>query len=77
MHDEYKLKCINTEYFANIRQFLRRLYYYNIQIIFLQTGPEVHPVSYKMGTGSFSGVKRLRRGVDLPPASSAEVKEII
>jgi hypothetical protein len=28
-----------------------------------------------MGTGSFLGVKRGRRGVDHPPPSSAEVKE--
>jgi hypothetical protein len=28
-----------------------------------------------MGTGSFPGVKRLGRGVDHPPSSSAEVKE--
>jgi len=28
-----------------------------------------------MGTGSFPGVKRPGRGVDHPPASSAEVKE--
>jgi hypothetical protein len=34
-----------------------------------------HPASYKMGTGSFSGVKRPGRGVDHPPPSSAEVKE--
>ena len=29
-----------------------------------QTGCEVHPVSYTMGTGSFPGVKRPGRGVD-------------
>jgi hypothetical protein len=28
-----------------------------------------------MGTGSFPRVKRLERGVDHPPTSSAEVKE--
>jgi len=28
-----------------------------------------------MGTGSLAGVKRLGRGVDHPPPSSAEVKE--
>jgi len=28
-----------------------------------------------MGTGSFAGLKRLGRGVDHPPPSSAEVKE--
>ena len=41
--------------------------------IFL-TCPEAHPASYTMGTGSFPGVKRPGRGVDHPPASSAEVK---
>jgi len=30
-----------------------------------------------MGTGSFPGVKRPRRGVDDPPPSSVEVKERI
>ena len=33
-----------------------------------QTGPEAHPVSYTMGTGSFLGVKRPGRGIDHPPA---------
>jgi len=41
----------------------------------VQTGSEAHPASYKMGTGSFTGVKRLGRGVDHPPPSSADVKE--
>ena len=41
----------------------------------VQTGPGAHPASYTMGTGSFPGVKRPRRDVDHPPASSAEVKE--
>ena len=41
----------------------------------VQTGPGAHPASYTMGTGSFPGVKRPRRGVDHPPPSSAEVKE--
>ena len=41
----------------------------------IQTGPGAHPVSYTMGTGSFPGVKRLRRGVDHPPPCSIEVKE--
>jgi hypothetical protein len=40
-----------------------------------QTGPGANPASYTMGTGSFPGVKRPGRGVDHPPASSAEVKE--
>jgi len=41
----------------------------------VQTGPGAHPASYTMGTRSFLGVKRLGRGVDYPPPSSAEVKE--
>jgi hypothetical protein len=41
----------------------------------VQTGPGAHPPSYKMGTGSFLGVKRPGRGVDHPPPSSAEVKK--
>jgi len=41
----------------------------------VQTGPAAHPASYTMGTGSFPGVKRLGRGIDHPPPSSAEVKE--
>jgi len=41
----------------------------------VQTGPEDHPTSYTMGTGSLQGVKRPGRGVDHPPPSSAEVKE--
>jgi hypothetical protein len=41
----------------------------------VQTGPEAHPVSYAMGTGSFLGVKRPGRGVDHPTPSSADVKE--
>ena len=40
-----------------------------------QTGPEAHPAFCTMGTGSFAGLKRLGRGVDHPPPSSAEVKE--
>ena len=35
----------------------------------VQTGSEAHPASYKMGTGSFSWVKRPGRGVD-PPSSA-------
>jgi hypothetical protein len=31
------------------------------------TGPESHPTSCTMGTGSFSGVKRPVLGVDHPP----------
>jgi hypothetical protein len=41
----------------------------------VQTTPGVHPDSYIIGTGSFPGVKRPRRGVDDPPPSSAEVRE--
>ena len=43
----------------------------------VQTDPGAHPASYTMGTGSFPGVKRLGRGVDHPPLSSAEVKETV
>ena len=39
------------------------------------TGPGVHPASCTMGTGSFPGVKRPRRGLNHPPTSSAEVKK--
>jgi len=39
------------------------------------TGCGTHPASYTMGTGSFPGVKRQRRGSDHPPQFSAEVKE--
>jgi len=42
-----------------------------------QTGPEAHPTSYTVGTGSFPGLKRLGRGVDHPRPSSAEVKESV
>ena len=38
-----------------------------------RSGPEAHPDSYIMSTGSFPGVKRLGRGVDHPPTSSAVV----
>ena len=41
----------------------------------VQTGPRAHPVSYTIGTGSFPGVKRPRRGVDHLPPSNAGVKE--
>jgi len=41
----------------------------------VQTGPEAHPASYAMGTGSFPRVKRPGRGVDHPPRSRAEIKE--
>jgi hypothetical protein len=32
----------------------------------VQTGSGPHPASYSIGTGSFPGVKRPGRGVDLP-----------
>ena len=41
----------------------------------VQTGPQAHPASYTIGTGSFPGAKRPGRGVHHPPPSSAEVKE--
>jgi len=43
----------------------------------LQTVTETHPASYKMGTGSFTEVRRPERGVDHPLPSSTEVKEIV
>jgi len=41
----------------------------------IQTGPGAHPASYRVGTGSFPGVKQLERGVDHPLLSSTKVKE--
>jgi len=41
----------------------------------LQTGSEVHPASYAMGTGFFPEKKRPRRNVNSPLPSSADVKE--
>ena len=41
----------------------------------VQTGPVTHPSSYTMGSGSFPGIKRPERFVELPPPSSAEVME--
>jgi len=43
----------------------------------VQPGPGAHPASYTMGTGSSLGVKRPGRGVDHPPQSNAEIKEIV
>ena len=40
----------------------------------LQIDPGAHTASYKMGTGSFPGVKLPRSGVVHPPPSNAEVK---
>jgi hypothetical protein len=44
-------------------------YYY-----YYWTGPEAHPASYTVGTGSFPGVKRPGRGVDHPPHLGTEVE---
>jgi hypothetical protein len=41
----------------------------------VQTGPTVHPASFKIGTGSFPGVKRPGLGVENPPLSSAEFED--
>jgi hypothetical protein len=41
----------------------------------IHNGSGAHPASYTMGTGSFPGLKWLRRGIDHPPPSNAEVKE--
>ena len=41
----------------------------------VQTDPGAHPASYRMGTGSFPGVKRPVRGVDQTPPSNAEAEE--
>ena len=41
----------------------------------VQTGPGAHPASCTMGTGSFPGVKRPRRGADHPPPSKCRGEE--
>jgi hypothetical protein len=41
----------------------------------IQTGPEAHPASYKIGTGYFPGAQRPERGCHHPTLSIAEVKE--
>jgi len=41
----------------------------------VQTDPGGHPASYTMGTVSFPGVKRQRRGVDHPPHLAARLKK--
>jgi len=41
----------------------------------VQTGPGVHPASYTMGTGSFSGVKRSGRCVGHPPHLAPRLKK--
>ena len=40
----------------------------------VQTGPGAHPASYKMGTGSFPGIK-CGRGVLLTTSSAAVMEE--
>jgi hypothetical protein len=40
----------------------------------VQTGPGAQPAPCTMGTGCFPGAKRLERGADHPPPSSAEVR---
>jgi len=42
----------------------------------VQTYPEGHPSSYTMGTGTFPGVKRPRRGVDHPPHIAPRLKKV-
>jgi len=37
--------------------------------------PGSHPASYTMGTGSFRGIKRLGRGIDLPPPLVPRLKK--
>jgi len=41
----------------------------------VQTDPGTHPAFYKMGTGSFPGVKWQRCGVDSPPHLTPRLKE--
>ena len=41
----------------------------------VQTGPGAHPASYTMGTGSFLGVNRPKRGVDRPPHLAPKLKK--
>jgi len=41
----------------------------------VQTGPGTHTASYKMGDGSFPGVKRSGRGVDHPPHLALRIKK--
>jgi hypothetical protein len=40
-----------------------------------QNGPEAHPASYAMGTGSFPGLKRPGRGVDHSPHLRPRLKK--
>jgi len=41
----------------------------------VQTGSEIHPASYAMGTWSFPEVKRWGRGVDHPPHLAPRLKK--
>ena len=41
----------------------------------VQTGSEIHPAFYTMGTGSFSGGKRPGLGFDLPPHLAPMLKK--
>jgi hypothetical protein len=41
----------------------------------IQTGSGAHPASYLMGAGVLPGDERLRRDVDHPPPSGAEVND--
>jgi hypothetical protein len=41
----------------------------------VQTEPGAYPASYKMGTGSFPGVKWPGRGVDHPPHLAPRLKK--
>ena len=43
----------------------------------VQIGPEAHPASYRIGAGSFPGVKRPGRGADHPPPYIVEIKESV
>ena len=43
----------------------------------IHSGPGAHSASCTMGTESFPGVKRPELGVNQPPLSSTEVKEIV
>jgi len=41
----------------------------------VQTGPEAHPASYTIGTGSYPGVKLPGRGVDHLPHLAPRLKK--
>ena len=41
----------------------------------IEIGSEAHPASYRVGTGSFPGIKRPGRDVYHPPLSNDEVKK--